>query len=213
MARLRRPRRNRQNHGSLASVWGIWDSVCISGAGAASKRPVRPAVRGAAQIPLVCQWVNFLRNDELDLGRLSDNEGESYPARNAVYAEMKLESGQSVPPGARECPDPMQWNGIANAGFSRAPQEQLVHTVIARGESRFKRVNVDAQQWDSESLLSRTERRCASGGLIRNLDAANANVLAHLLHKGEWLLLVHNLSEQVVTYSLSCPRWNASRTC
>jgi maltose alpha-D-glucosyltransferase/alpha-amylase len=45
--------------------------------------PVRKAMEELPPIPETCQWASFLRNhDEIDLGRLSDEE------RQAVFAEM-----------------------------------------------------------------------------------------------------------------------------
>jgi maltose alpha-D-glucosyltransferase/alpha-amylase len=50
---------------------------------AETAEPIQRALKDRPPIPQTCQWANFLRNhDEIDLGRLSDEE------RAAVFAEM-----------------------------------------------------------------------------------------------------------------------------
>ena len=57
----------------------------------ADAEPVRNAYEALPEIPLICQWANFLRNhDELDLGRLSDEERQSVFKSFAPEEHMRL---------------------------------------------------------------------------------------------------------------------------
>ena len=53
--------------------------------------PLIEAIRATAEIPTTAQWANFLRNhDELDLGRLSDEQRQKVFARFAPDESMQL---------------------------------------------------------------------------------------------------------------------------
>ena len=219
---------------------------------------IREAFRSLPEIPVVCQWANFLRNhDELDLGRLSDEERQETFKAFAPEAEMRLydrgirrrlapmlsndrqrlESAYSLMlslPGTPvlrygdeigmgddlSLPErvsvrtPMQWNATANAGFSSAPRERLIHPVIDEGEYGYERVNVAAQQRDPNSLLSWTERmlRIRRGrpefgwGESEFLDVGSRDVLVHRLkHNDKCVLLIHSLSSSDTCVDLEMP--------
>jgi maltose alpha-D-glucosyltransferase/alpha-amylase len=54
-------------------------------------RPLADALRATKRIPATAQWAHFLRNhDELDLGRLSDDEREQVFARFAPDPAMQI---------------------------------------------------------------------------------------------------------------------------
>jgi maltose alpha-D-glucosyltransferase/alpha-amylase len=56
-----------------------------------SSAPLEQALRELPQLPAMGQWANFLRNhDELDLGRLSDDDRQSVYRNFAPDAEMRL---------------------------------------------------------------------------------------------------------------------------
>jgi maltose alpha-D-glucosyltransferase/alpha-amylase len=58
---------------------------------AGDARPLAEALRATKRIPATAQWAHFLRNhDELDLGRLSDNEREQVFARFAPDPAMQI---------------------------------------------------------------------------------------------------------------------------
>jgi maltose alpha-D-glucosyltransferase / alpha-amylase len=52
----------------------------------------------------------------------------------------------------------MQWDGITNAGFSMAPSKKLAHPVVDSGEYDYKKVNVNEQKKDPNSILNWMER-------------------------------------------------------
>jgi maltose alpha-D-glucosyltransferase/alpha-amylase len=104
---------------------------------------------------------------------------------------------------------PMQWSDDVNAGFSRAPAEQLVRPVVSRGTYGYKRVNVTDQQTDRGSLLRwfeemiATLRECPEIGVgtCTVIDAPlPRSVLAHRCDAPEGsVLLLHNLADKAVT--------------
>jgi maltose alpha-D-glucosyltransferase / alpha-amylase len=54
-------------------------------------RPLAEAIRATSDIPHTAQWANFLRNhDELDLGRLTDEQRQAVFARFAPEENMQL---------------------------------------------------------------------------------------------------------------------------
>ena len=56
-----------------------------------SAEPIREAYAALPEIPVFCQWANFLRNhDELDLGRLSDEERQEVFNAFALEEDMRL---------------------------------------------------------------------------------------------------------------------------
>src|SRR5438270_2174252 len=153
-------------------------------------QPIRDAYAALPQIPKYCQWANFLRtHDELDLGRLSDEEradvfkafgpdrkmqlyGRGIRRRLApmlAYNRERLELAHSLIltlPGTPvlrygdeigmgedlslkerdSMRTPMQWANAKNAGFSPAASDRLVLPVISKGEFRYEKVNVAAEQ-------------------------------------------------------------------
>lgn len=111
---------------------------------------------------------------------------------------------------------PMQWNALANAGFSTGPAEALALPVISEGDYGYPRVNVEQQRHDADSLLNWLER------LIRRrkeyptfglgdcsfLDAGDPAVLAHgCHHEGVAVYAVHNFgpAPKRVTLQLAEP--------
>jgi maltose alpha-D-glucosyltransferase / alpha-amylase len=106
---------------------------------------------------------------------------------------------------------PMQWSAGPNAGFSRAPAEQLRRPVIATGEFGYERVNVEAQRRDPESLLHWMERmlhnlrECPEFGVgtCAPVDTGEPAVLAMRYEApGGVVLAVHNLSDRTCTLDL-----------
>ncbi|CAN5548081.1 hypothetical protein BH23CHL6_BH23CHL6_09440 [soil metagenome] len=53
---------------------------------------------------------------------------------------------------------PMQWTADSNAGFSTARPEDLISPVVNRGRFAYRKVNVEAQRRDRDSLLNWLER-------------------------------------------------------
>jgi maltose alpha-D-glucosyltransferase/alpha-amylase len=100
---------------------------------------------------------------------------------------------------------PMQWNDERNAGFSTAPAAQLIRPVVEDGPFEYRRINVEQQRRDPESLLSwieralRVRRECREFGWgeCEFLSAGPIEVLVHRCRLGaSSVLLAHNLSDR-----------------
>lgn len=111
----------------------------------------------------------------------------------------------------RECArTPMQWSGDVNGGFSTA--RRTVRPVVSDPIYGWRRVNVEAQRRDPNSLLNwleraiRMRRECPeiSWGDWRILDAGARDVLVMRYdHDGHTLLALHNFSAQPRAVRLS----------
>jgi maltose alpha-D-glucosyltransferase/alpha-amylase len=107
---------------------------------------------------------------------------------------------------------PMQWDAGRSAGFSTAAPADLARPVLARGNYSTKRVNVEAQRMDPQSLLRWFQsmigalRECPEIGVGQPsvLDVAlPRSVLAHRYDAPEGaILLLHNLAGTAVTLDL-----------
>ncbi|HEX8094534.1 alpha-amylase family protein [Jatrophihabitans sp.] len=116
-------------------------------------------------------------------------------------------------PGRLAIRTPMQWDASRSAGFSTAGVVELVRPVPARGNYSAKRVNVEAQRPDRESLLRwfeeliRVLRECPEIGVgeVSVIDCPlPRSVLAHRFDAPEGaILLLHNLADTAVTLDLS----------
>jgi maltose alpha-D-glucosyltransferase/alpha-amylase len=108
----------------------------------------------------------------------------------------------------------MQWDDTVNAGFSRAPPEQLVAPVIDVGPYGYEQVNVMVQRLDSNSLLTWFERilhalrECAEigNGDHTMLDDGPDHVLVHRADGHGSTLFVHNLADRACTLRLGAQR-------
>lgn len=108
---------------------------------------------------------------------------------------------------------PMQWDASPNAGFSTAAPEKLALPVIDDETHGYRRVNVQAQQADENSLLNRTrhllnvrrQHRTFGRGALQWVSPEQTSILAYLRRGEEDLLIVHNLSQEAQTFSLKLP--------
>jgi len=100
---------------------------------------------------------------------------------------------------------PMQWSAGGNAGFSEADAETLYSQPIDNEVYGYQRVNVEAQQSDGGSLLSRMRKMIGirkahaalAQGELQFLEVDNRAVLAFLRSdEQETILAVHNLSAE-----------------
>jgi maltose alpha-D-glucosyltransferase / alpha-amylase len=107
---------------------------------------------------------------------------------------------------------PMQWSDKPNAGFSTAPAKSLVRPVVSRGPFSYRRVTVNRQRRDPESLLAwiervlRTLRECPEIGenSCDVLDSGHPSVLAHRFQGPHGsIVFLHNLGEQGCTVRLA----------
>ena len=116
-------------------------------------------------------------------------------------------------PGREAIRTPMQWDATRTAGFSTAAPPDLVRPVPTRGNYSARRVNVEAQRPDPQSLLRwfeeliRVVRECPEIGVgqVSVIDSPlPRSVLAHRFDAPEGaILLLHNLAGTPVTLDLS----------
>jgi hypothetical protein len=101
---------------------------------------------------------------------------------------------------------PMQWTPDMNAGFSTAGPSSLVRPVIDKGAFNYRKVNVQAQRRDPNSLLNYLERMIRtrkeypefSTGTYRVLETSEpTKIFAHSCQdeNGNAVIAAHNLRE------------------
>lgn len=106
---------------------------------------------------------------------------------------------------------PMQWSAGPNGGFSTAPAERLIRSVISKGAYSYKKVNVDDERRDPASLLNafekmlRIRRECPEIGrgayALLATDQPAVFAISYTLD-GSRLVAVHNLSDQEVSVAI-----------
>ncbi|MDT0649006.1 alpha-amylase family protein [Autumnicola edwardsiae] len=105
----------------------------------------------------------------------------------------------------------MQWSNDKNGGFSDASEDQLIRNVISEGDFSYKKINVNDQHRDHDSLLNwmghaikfRKEFREFGWGDYTVMETGNKSVLAHCRNsdKGTAIAL-HNFSEEEVVVEI-----------
>jgi maltose alpha-D-glucosyltransferase/alpha-amylase len=101
---------------------------------------------------------------------------------------------------------PMQWTADMNAGFSTADPSNLVRPVVDKGAFSYRKVNVQAQRRDPNSLLNYLERMIRtrkeypefSTGTYRVLETSEpTKIFAHSCQdeNGNAVIAAHNLTE------------------
>ena len=137
------------------------------------------------------------------------------PGAPVLYYGDELGMGDNVYLGDRDgVRTPMQWSGDRNAGFSRAPAQQLYLPVIVEPEFHYEAVNVEAQQQNPSSLLWWHKRLIAlrrahpalAVGDLTFVSLDNPHILALVRHHdGERLLFAANLSRFAQHAELELP--------
>ena len=208
--------------------------------------PLIEALKATKKIPPTAQWAIFLRNhDELDLGRLTDEQKEKVfekfgPEENMqlyhrgirrrlapmLGNHLQIELAYSLLfslPGApvmrygdeigmgddlalkerAAVRTPMQWSDDRQAGFSSA--KKTIHPVIDKGPYTYKKVNVEAQRRETDSLLNwttkmiRLRKECPEIGW-GDWEILKTNAPEVLTMCYEWrdsmLVILHNFSEK-----------------
>jgi maltose alpha-D-glucosyltransferase/alpha-amylase len=107
---------------------------------------------------------------------------------------------------------PMQWTDDKNAGFSGAEEKDLIHPIIDEGPFNYRKVNVEAQRRQPDSLLNwmtamiRLRKECpeVGNGDWDIIDVDQPHILA-IRYKwlGQELLTIHNFAEDPVEISIS----------
>ncbi|HEY0792781.1 MAG TPA: alpha-amylase family protein [Chthoniobacterales bacterium] len=116
---------------------------------------------------------------------------------------------------------PMQWSSDRNAGFSKAPAVKLRRPVISAGPFDYRKVNVQSQRRDPESLLNALERLIRTrkeypeigAGRFRWLENDQTqSVFSHTCEDdvGNAVVALHNFSSEPVRVTL--PLWRRDFT-
>jgi maltose alpha-D-glucosyltransferase/alpha-amylase len=109
---------------------------------------------------------------------------------------------------------PMQWTGDIHGGFASSAASRVVLPVIDDPVAGYQAVNVELQDADSDSLLSRIRRliqvrrrHSAFGrGAIEFLECSNSRVLAFILREGDDIMVVAaNLASSPQSATLTVP--------
>ena len=113
----------------------------------------------------------------------------SMPGAPVLYYGDEIGMGDNIYlPDRNGVRTPMQWNGDRNAGFSKAPPEQLYAPLIQNPIYSFQAVNIERQFQDPNSLLNwmraliqlRHRNPLLGWGAISFLSPSNERVLAYL---------------------------------
>lgn len=148
--------------------------------------------------PLLCNNIKRLELAYSLLFSLPGAQMIRYGDEIGMGDDLSLEGRTSVR-------TPMQWSPSANAGFSKAPKEKLVHPVISSGEFSYRNVNSLGEQQKPHSLLNWLERLVTTRkqspeigcGNIFFIDSAHDEVMIHGYEwRGKKIYFVHNFSEK-----------------
>jgi maltose alpha-D-glucosyltransferase/alpha-amylase len=110
---------------------------------------------------------------------------------------------------------PMQWDGVAGAGFSRADPSQFPAPLVREGPYAYQKVNVTSQRLDPNSLLTWFERtlharrECEEigSGNHEMIDAGPDHVMVHRADgRTGSTLFIHNLADRACRLDLAALR-------
>jgi maltose alpha-D-glucosyltransferase / alpha-amylase len=129
----------------------------------------------------------------------------SLPGTPVIFMGDEIGMGENLDiPDRMSVRVPMQWSDTENGGFSTADPKQLVRPLTG-GAFGSKRVNVDAQRLDPDSLLNWMERLIRRRKEIPEFGWGTSTLIetgapALFAHRCEWqgstVIAVHNLSGQ-----------------
>jgi maltose alpha-D-glucosyltransferase/alpha-amylase len=144
----------------------------------------------------------------------------SLPGTPIIYYGDEIGMGDNINLGDRNgVRTPMQWTGETNAGFSKAPPEQLYAPLIQDPVYGFPAVNVLRQKTAENSLFNWMQRIIAvrkstavfGRGSIEFLYPANHRILAYIRRLGtEVILVVNNLSSTAQPVELDLQRYKGN---
>jgi maltose alpha-D-glucosyltransferase/alpha-amylase len=125
----------------------------------------------------------------------------SLPGTPIIYYGDEVGMGDNIYLGDRDgVRTPMQWNADRNAGFSRADFAQLYLPVLMDPVYGYERVNVEAEQRDSNSFLQWFRRLLAvrkqhpvfGVGAFEVLHPENAAIFAYVRTLGDDVVMIVN---------------------
>ena len=135
------------------------------------------------------------------------------PGSPVIYYGEEIGMGDDLSlSGRSSVRTPMQWSSRKNAGFSSAPEDNLIRPVIKDSEFGYKNVNYADQSRDEDSLLHwmrralRARQECEEfgAGNFELIDVQESAVLAHRCWTDEGeVMAIHNLSDKEVSITLN----------
>ncbi|MEP7266622.1 MAG: maltose alpha-D-glucosyltransferase [Saprospiraceae bacterium] len=141
----------------------------------------------------------------------------SLPGTPLVYYGDEIGMGDNIWLNDRDgVRTPMQWNAGKNGGFSDAPKEKLYLPIIESDEYHYTKINVEAEEADSDSLLHwmrniisiRNQHRVFGRGTFTFANADHPSILSYWREfEHEVVLVVINLSDipRTTTIDLNKP--------
>lgn len=136
----------------------------------------------------------------------------SLPGAPVIYFGDEIGMGDNISLNDRDgVRTPMQWNAGLNAGFSKRENNQLYLPIIDKGKYSYKKLNVEQQISNPQSLFNRLRNliNVRKGNEVLNsqhlaiIEADNSALLAvRRQSKAANLICVHNLSENSQTTEL-----------
>lgn len=120
-------------------------------------------------------------------------------------------------PGRTSVRTPMQWDSSTNGGFSTAPTAKLFRRPVTTGPFSVKKVNVEAQLHEENSLLNWMKRlimirkNCLEIGRStpRVVSVDQPQVLVHSYDwQGNVLVFAHNLAAKPCKFSISSRKFH-----
>jgi maltose alpha-D-glucosyltransferase/alpha-amylase len=141
----------------------------------------------------------------------------SLPGAPIIYYGDEIGMGDNICLNDRDgVRTPMQWSAGPNAGFSEQAGGELFLPVIDEGPFDYRKVNVESQMKDEQSLLNRLRNLMAvrkahpvfSSQRVEFIHQENPAVLSVRREgQNESILCLHNLSAQAQTVSPTFDRY------
>ncbi len=133
----------------------------------------------------------------------------SLPGTPILYYGDEIGMGDNIELNDRDgVRTPMQWNGEENAGFSEAQSEFLNTPVISEGEFDYKKINVNTQEMDPDSIFNfikkliktRKKYKCLGLGDYRFFESNHDSVMIfNRFTDDEEIVTMYNFSDSPIT--------------
>ena len=148
--------------------------------------------------------------DNLEMEKMAYSLLLSLPSTPVIRYGEEIGMGDDLGLNERESVrTPMQWDSTKDAGFSTAAV--TIHAVIDTGEFTYKKVNVAAEEKDSNSLLSFIKHAIHIHKSLPEISFGNWSIIDvksnHVLcieykWQGKTLIVLHNFSNEKQTINL-----------